>query len=83
MITNYWCDGPHCGVLAVVDGEPVHPCGCRGHPIPTATLCSEPTVIDESDLAPGMVVVAVDDYPDVEPWLCTPDAFIMFGAVLA
>ena len=31
--------------------------GCGGHTIPIATLCSEPTVIDESDLAPGMVGV--------------------------
>lgn len=28
-----------------------------GTVIPIATLCSEPTVIDESDLAPGMVAV--------------------------
>ena len=33
-----------------------HRAGCPGgRVIPIATLCNEPTVIDESDLAPGMV----------------------------
>lgn len=47
--------------------------GCMGRIIPIATLCSEPTVIDESDLAPGMVVVAVDEHPYNLTLLCTPD----------
>ena len=50
------------------------------HALPQAVICDppEPTVIDESDLAPGMVVVAVDDgKSDTESYgifLCTPDA---------
>ena len=54
-----------------------HCCGytdCRV--IPIATLCSEPTVIDESDLAPGMVVVTVDYRQPVlegdDVWLMCP-----------
>lgn len=37
--------------------------GCSGRAIPIATICNppEPTTIDESDLAPGMVVTTVDD----------------------
>lgn len=37
--------------------------GCSGRAIPIATICDppEPTVIEASDLAPGMVVVTVDD----------------------
>lgn len=50
---------------------------CGGRIIPIATTCDppEPTVIDESDLAPGMVVVAVDDDRNpLDAWLTTPDA---------
>jgi len=57
--------------------------GCGGRVIPIATICNppEPTTIDESDLAPGMVVVAVDDWtPGRESvWLMTPDA-VLVGA---
>ena len=63
-----------------------HHFGCNGRVIPIATLCSEPTVIDESDLAPGMVVVTTDDYRTADVFLCSPDAVIhedMAGAVLA
>ena len=44
--------------------------------IPVATICDppEPTVIEASDLAPGMVVVAVDDCGTAsEAFLCSPD----------
>ncbi len=51
-----------------------HHFGCNGRVIPIATLCSEPTVIDESDIAPGMVVVAVDDTQPLDAWVSTPDA---------
>jgi hypothetical protein len=46
-----------------------------GRVIPIATPCHppEPTVIDESDLAPGMVVVAVDENPRGGTFICTPD----------
>ncbi len=57
-----------------------HRPGCPGgRVIPIATLCSEPTVIDESDLAPGMVVVAVDDERNPCAFLCSPDAFLSAG----
>ena len=48
------------------------------HAIPHATICNppEPTVIDESDLAPGMVVVAVDDTQPLDAWVATPDAVL-------
>lgn len=47
-------------------------------PIPQATLCDppEPTAIDASDLAPGMVVVAVDDTEPLDAWVATPDAIL-------
>lgn len=54
-----------------------------------ATICNppEPTAIDESDLAPGMVVVAVDDCGVAsEPFLCSPDVIMyddMYGEVMA
>lgn len=54
----------------------------RQRPIPVATICDppEPTEIEASDLAPGMVVVAVDEPDgDIHPpraWICTPDAHI-------
>lgn len=50
--------------------------------IPIATICDppEPTVIEASDLAPGMVVVAVDDHDGLySEWLCTPDAHLSLG----
>lgn len=49
--------------------------GCGGRVIPIATICDppEPTVIDESDLAPGMVVAITDIDGD---WLCTPDVHL-------
>jgi len=56
--------------------------GCGGRVIPIATICDppEPTVIDESDLAPGMVVVAVDDHDGLyREWICTPDAHLALG----
>lgn len=55
---------------------------CGEHGIPIATICNppEPTTIDESDLAPGMVVVAVDDHDGLySEWLCTPDAHLSLG----
>ena len=54
-----------------------HHFGCNGRVIPIATLCNEPTTIDKSDLAPGMVVVAVDELftgPSAAAFLCSPDA---------
>ena len=55
--------------------------GCTGRVIPIATLCSEPTVIDESDLAPGMVVVAVDDQgPESRPFVAPP--FVLLSDIL-
>ena len=39
-----------------------HHFGCRGRVIPIATLCNEPTVIDESDLAPGMVATLCHEF---------------------
>ena len=85
-----WCE--KCGELEAManpfpwipGGEArAHRAGCPGgRVIPIATICDppEPTTIDESDLAPGMVVVAVDDYdwPHRE-WLCTPDAVLEVG----
>lgn len=47
--------------------------------IPIATICDppEPTTIDKSDLAPGMVVVAVDDCGTAsEAFLCSPDVIM-------
>ena len=58
---------------AVVIG---HATGCKAMRVtPIAVICDppEPTVIDESDLAPGMVVVAVDDTPRAVAFLCSPD----------
>lgn len=67
-----------------------HRAGCPGgRVIPIATICDppEPTVIDESDLAPGMVVVAVDDCGTAsESFLCSPDVIMyddMYGEVMA
>ena len=51
---------------AVVIG---HATGCKGMRVtPIAVICDppEPTVIDESDLAPGMVVVAVEVMEEVK-----------------
>ena len=42
-----------------------HHFGCRGRVIPIATLCNEPTIIDESDLAPGMVGVIESDWSSI------------------
>lgn len=49
--------------------------GCGGRVIPIATICNppEPTTIDESDLAPGMVG-KIDD-ADGE-WLVTMDVHV-------
>lgn len=80
MITKRWCT--KCGTDPAWwlwrSGEHV---GCGGRVIPIATICNppEPTTIDESDLAPGMVVVAVDEIGATNPprsWICTPDAHI-------
>lgn len=65
-----------------------HRAGCPGgRVIPIATLCSEPTTIDESDLAPGMVVVAMDDCGTAsEAFLCSPGVVMyddMNGLVMA
>lgn len=72
-----------CGDDAVyVYANDGHHFGCFGRVIPIATLCSEPTVIDESDLAPGMVVVAVDDntpHRTGVAFLATPDAALENG----
>lgn len=54
--------------------------GCGGRVIPIATICDppEPTVIEASDLAPGMVVVAVDDVDLSSPqsFVCSPDVHL-------
>jgi len=53
--------------------------GCGSRVIPIATICDqpEPTVIEASDLAPGMVVVAVDDCGTAsEAFLCSPDVIM-------
>ncbi len=88
MTTKRWCT--KCGTDPAWwlwrSGEHV---GCGGRVIPIATICNppEPTVIDESDLAPGMVVVAVDDCGTAsEPFLCSPDVISyddMYGEVMA
>ena len=80
MSGRKWCE--KCGreviwEFGVVESHYID--GCNGRVIPIATLCSEPTVIDESDLAPGMVVVAVDDTTvstatHSGAFLCSPDA---------
>lgn len=84
---SYWCE--MCGELEAVanpfpwipGGEArAHRAGCQGgRVIPIATLCSEPTVIDESDLAPGMVVVGVDEFgvSCEDAWLCDPQTWMM------
>ena len=50
--------------------------GCSGRAIPIATICDppEPTVIEASDLAPGMVCVVVDEFGVLiaDAWLCDP-----------
>ena len=81
MTTKRWCT--KCGTDPAWwlwrSGEHV---GCGGRVIPIATLCDppEPTTIDKSDLAPGMVVVAVDDHDGLySEWLCTPDAHLSLG----
>ena len=86
MSGRKWCE--KCGELEAspfawpIDGRRyVHRAGCPGgRVIPIATICDppEPTVIDESDLAPGMVVVAVDDVTSSTPqsWVCSPDAHL-------
>ena len=81
MSGRKWCE--KCGELEAspfawpIDGRRyVHRAGCPGgRVIPIATICDppEPTTIDESDLAPGMVVVAVDDNGNAEAYLCSPD----------
>ena len=72
-----------CGDLSppfyVQAGTSEHFPSCGGRIIPLATLCNEPTVIDESDLAPGMVVVAVDDERNPCVFLCSPDAVLSAG----
>lgn len=88
MTTKRWCT--KCGTDPAWwlwrSGEHV---GCGGRVIPIATICNppEPTVIDESDLAPGMVVVAVDDCGTAsEAFLCSPDVIMyddMYGEVMA
>ena len=52
---------------------------CNGRVIPIATICDppEPTVIEASDLAPGMVVVAVDEPPYGTTLLATPDVVLL------
>lgn len=62
MTTKRWCT--KCGTDPAWwlwrSGEHV---GCGGRVIPIATICNppEPTTIDESDLAPGMVGVVTGD----------------------
>ena len=71
-----------CGQKAIfVDKNMRHETCLGGRVIPIATLCDppEPTVIDESDLAPGMVVVAVDDMHFPKAFLCSPDAALGAG----
>lgn len=80
-----WCE--KCGELEAManpfpwipGGEArAHRAGCPGgRVIPIATLCSEPTTIEASDLAPGMVVVAVDEAPYSMTLLATPDVVLL------
>lgn len=53
--------------------------GCSGRAIPIAIICDppEPTVIDASDIAPGMVVVAVDEPFYGMALLVTPDVVLL------
>jgi hypothetical protein len=97
MSGRKWCE--KCGELEAManpfpwipSGEArAHRAGCPGgHVIPIATLCNppEPTVIDASDLAPGMVVVAVDELcisgPTPASFVCSPDAHLYNGIVIA
>ncbi len=87
-MTKRWCT--KCGVDPAwwLWRSGVH-VGCGGRVIPIATICDppEPTVIEASDLAPGMVVVAVDDCGTAsDPFLCSPDVIMyddMHGEVMA
>ena len=89
MTTKRWCT--KCGFHGVVflHWRTQEHVGCGGKTIPIATICNppEPTTIDKSDLAPGMVVVAVDDCGTAsEPFLCSPDVIMyddMYGEVMA
>ena len=82
MSNRYWCE--KCGEIEAspfawpIDGRRyMHRAGCPGgRVIPIATLCSELTVIEESDLAPGMVVVAVEDWTFGHTALVSPDVVL-------
>ena len=87
MSNRYWCE--KCGELEAManpfpwipGGEAhAHRAGCPGGSvIPIATICDppEPTVIEASDLAPGMVVVAVDELFYGMALLVTPDVVLL------